>query len=103
MKRVEIEYMGKSYTRPHTTAETVRTEIEEGLATTKPFWLKANFGEGKPQPVTLLITPGIGITVADMNVDEETGDITARSHEFTGPDHTTAEHNNENQNNEELV
>lgn len=95
MKRVDIEYMGKSYTRPRTTAEAVRTEIEEGLGSSKPFWLQVNVGGGKPQPVSLLIAHGIGITVADMNVDEETGDNTARSHEFTGHDHTTAEHNAE--------
>lgn len=95
MKRVDIEYLGNSYTLPHTTAEAVRTEIEEGLASAKPFWLEVNFGEGKPQPVALLITPGIGITVADMNVDEETGDIAPRSYEFTGPDHTIADRDDE--------
>lgn len=95
MKRVDIEYVGKSYTVPHTTAEAVRTEIEEGLARSKPFWLQVNVGEGKPQPVSLLITPGIGITVADLNVDEETGDIAARSYDFTGRDHTIAEEDHE--------
>jgi hypothetical protein len=75
MKRVEIDYLGKSYTLPETTAAHVREEISSGLEAGNSFWLRVNFGEGKPQPVDLLITRGVGITVADANVDEVTGDI----------------------------
>jgi len=75
MKRVDIEYLGQSYTLPNTSAEHVRHEVEKGFATGKPFWLRVNHGEGKPQPVDLLLTPGVGLTVADANVDEESGDI----------------------------
>jgi hypothetical protein len=75
MKRVDIEYFGKSYTLPNTSAEQVRHEVEEGFSTGKPFWLRVNQGEGKPQPVDLLLTLGVGFTVADANVDEESGDI----------------------------
>jgi hypothetical protein len=74
MKRVEIGYQGSSYTLPDTTAQHVRRTIEHGLAEGRPFWLRVNFGEGKPQPVDLLLGTGVGITVADLNVDETTGE-----------------------------
>jgi hypothetical protein len=95
MKRVEIDYLGKSYTLPNTTAAHVRTEIENGLSKNKPFWLRANFGEGKPQPVDLLITPGIGITVADINVNETTGDVNVDGGTLEGVSHTLSEHDHE--------
>lgn len=95
MKRVEIDYLGKSYTLPNTTAEHVRTEIENGLEKNKPFWLRVNFGEGKPQPVDLLITPGVGITLADINVDEVTGDVNVDGGTLEGASHTLSEHDHE--------
>jgi hypothetical protein len=75
MKRVDIGYQGSSYTLPDTTAQDVRRTIEHGLAEGRPFWLRVNFGEGKPQPVDLLLGTGAGITVADLNVDEISGEI----------------------------
>jgi hypothetical protein len=88
MKRVDIDYLGKSYSLPDTTAAHVREEISNGLEAGHSFWMRVNFGEGKPQPVDLLITRGVGITVADANVDEETGDIRDLRSLFDTDDHT---------------
>lgn len=91
MKRVEIDYLGKSYTLPNTTAEHIRAEIEDGLAKNRPFWLRVNFGEGKPQPVDLLITSGVGITVADANVDEVSGDVNVDGNTLDSATHTVSD------------
>jgi len=81
MKRVEIDYLGKPYSLPNTTAEHVRTEIKNGLEKNKPFWLRVNSGEGKPQAVDLLITPGVGINVQGGSVDRTNHTISEHNHE----------------------
>ncbi len=70
MRRVDIAYGGMHYSLPRTTVEAVKKTIEEGLAGTGPRWMTVNFGEGKPQPVEILISPNIPIALAQVSTED---------------------------------
>ncbi|QHC57278.1 hypothetical protein [Rathayibacter sp. VKM Ac-2760] len=66
MKRVEIIYGGTSYSLHDTTAEIVREKVEKALDGSASLWLTVNQGEGKPRETSILITPGVAFSVADV-------------------------------------
>jgi hypothetical protein len=70
MRRVDIAYGGNHYSLPRTTVEDVKRTIEEALAAPEPQWLTVNFGEGKPQPVEILIRPGIPLALAQVSTED---------------------------------
>ena len=66
MKRVEITYGGSPYSLPDTTAEAVRADVERALDGEASRWLVVNQGEGEPRETSILITPGVAFSVADV-------------------------------------
>jgi hypothetical protein len=48
----------------------VKNTISEALAGSGPQWLTVNFGEGKPQPVEILISPNIPIALAQVSTED---------------------------------
>lgn len=76
MNRILVIYGGRDYTVGNRSLEEVQDEITRGLESGGPTWLDVNFGEGKPLPCRLLLTPGVTISVvgfpssAASNVDE---------------------------------
>jgi hypothetical protein len=68
VKRVEITYGGSRYSLSDTTAEAVRTDVERALDGEASRWLVVNQGEGEPRETTILITPGVAFSVADVAI-----------------------------------
>lgn len=66
MKRVEILYGGTPYSLRDTTAADVRASIEQALDGSASRWLTVNQGEGQPRETSILITPGVAFSVADV-------------------------------------
>ena len=66
MKRVEILYGGTPYSLHDTTAADVRASIERALDGSASRWLTVNQGEGQPRETSILITPGVAFSVADV-------------------------------------
>ena len=66
MKRVEIIYGGSPYSLHDTTAEAVRASIENALDGSASRWITVNQGEGEPRETSILITPGVAFSVADV-------------------------------------
>ncbi|MDY0911837.1 hypothetical protein [Rathayibacter festucae] len=66
MKRVELIYGGTPYSLHDTTAADVRASVEQALDGTASRWLTVNQGEGQPRETSILITPGVAFSVADV-------------------------------------
>ncbi|MBF4460951.1 MULTISPECIES: hypothetical protein [unclassified Rathayibacter] len=66
MKRVEIIYGGTPYSLTETTAAEVRADVERALGGSSSCWLTVNQGEGEPRATSILITPGVALSVADV-------------------------------------
>jgi len=66
VKRVEILYGGTPYSLHDTTAADVRASIEQALDGSASPWLTVNQGEGQPRETSILITPGVAFSVADV-------------------------------------
>jgi len=71
MRRVDITYGGTTYSLPRTTVDEVRRTIEDAIAAPGPQWMTVNFGEGKPQPVDILISSNVPITLAQISTEED--------------------------------
>ena len=71
MRRVDITYGGTMYSLPRTTVDEVRRTIEDAIAATGPQWMTVNFGEGKPQPVDILISPNVPIALAQISTEDD--------------------------------
>ncbi|QHC69062.1 hypothetical protein [Rathayibacter sp. VKM Ac-2801] len=68
MKRVEIIYGGTPYSLTDTSAEEVRRRVEQALDGSASRWLMVNQGEGQPRETSILLTPGVEFSVADVAV-----------------------------------
>ena len=89
MRRVDITYGGTMYSLPRTTVDEVKRTIEEAISAPGPQWLTVNFGEGKPQPVEILISSDVPIALAQISTeDDERPDV--HSDEFGSLAHTRA-------------
>lgn len=66
MKRVEIIYGGEPYSMHDTTAAAVRESVDKALEGAASRWLTVNQGEGEPRQTSILITPGVDFSVADV-------------------------------------
>ena len=64
MTRTTILYDGAEYVVAKT-AEEVRAEIDEILATGKAGWIVVNHGRGKLQRAELLVSPSISVSLID--------------------------------------
>lgn len=71
MRRVDITYGGTTYSLPRTTVEEVKRTIEDAFAATGPQWLTVNFGEGKPQPVEILINSEVPIALSQVSTEDD--------------------------------
>jgi len=71
MRRVDITYGGTTYSLPRTTVDEVKRTIEDAFAATGPQWMTVNFGEGKPQPVDILISSNVPITLAQISTEDD--------------------------------
>jgi hypothetical protein len=68
MKRIDIVYGGEHYSVGGRDFETLRAEIETGLAG-GVHWLLVNDGEGAPRWAHLLLTPGVPLAVIPIPDD----------------------------------
>jgi hypothetical protein len=68
--RVEVIYGGQEYLIGDRDAEQVEHEIEAVLTSGRPGWLAVSFGEGRPTPCRLLLTPGVDIAVFQLPTDD---------------------------------
>lgn len=66
MKRVEITYGGLPFSLSETSAAEVRASIDRALDGSAPRWITVNQGEGEPYETSILITPGVAFSVADV-------------------------------------
>ncbi|PPI68147.1 hypothetical protein C5E12_12180 [Rathayibacter rathayi] len=66
MKRVEIRYGGAPFSLSEMTAAEVRESIERALDGSASRWIRVNQGEGEPRETSILITPGVAFSVADV-------------------------------------
>lgn len=64
MTRTTILYDGAEYVVAKT-AEEVRAEVDEILATGKAGWIVVNHGRGKLQRAEILVSPSISISLID--------------------------------------
>ena len=71
MNRVQVFYQGQDYLVGDRDAGQVEREIEAVVASGAPGWLTVSYGEGHPTRCRLLLTPGIGIAVAEFPTDSE--------------------------------
>ncbi|MCU1474658.1 hypothetical protein [Amnibacterium sp.] len=71
MNRVQVIYEGQDYLIGDRDAEQVEREIEAVVASGKPGWLTVSYGEGQPTRCRLLLTPGVGIAVAEFPTSSE--------------------------------
>lgn len=78
MMRVDITYGEASYSLPRTTVEAVKETIEQALNASGPQWMTVNFGEGKPQPVDILISPNIPIALAQVSTEDNERPVVPR-------------------------
>lgn len=65
MKRVEVHYQGRIYSVADSTLEAVRETVDQALRGVGSHWLSVHNGEGLGQEASILITPGIAISVVD--------------------------------------
>lgn len=66
MTRTTILYDGAEYVVART-ADEVRGEIDDILATGKAGWIVVNHGRGKLQRAELLVSPSIAISLIDTS------------------------------------
>ncbi|MEF2979326.1 hypothetical protein [Subtercola sp. YIM 133946] len=72
MKRINIIYGGQPYSIGGRELDDVMAEIGAGLRSPEPRWLTANFGEGMPREVRLLLTSGVDLAIIPVpGVDED--------------------------------
>ncbi|HEY8588219.1 MAG TPA: hypothetical protein VIL55_01575 [Naasia sp.] len=63
MKRITVRYGDRDYSIADRSLEEVQDEIMAILESGRPGWLEVNYGEGRPTPAALLVTPGTGLMV----------------------------------------
>ena len=76
MKRIHVGYDGVVYTVGEADYDELKSTVEEAHRSGSVTWITVNHGEGRPQPVELLIAPGIPIALhpvvedGDVEVDD---------------------------------
>lgn len=61
--RIDISYGGAQYSVGDRDLLELQQTIADGMLSSTPVWLQVNFGEGRPQPAFLLLTPGASIAL----------------------------------------
>jgi hypothetical protein len=64
MTRSVIIYDGVDYIVART-AESIKQEVEQILASGEPGWMRVNHGQGRLQVADLLIQAGVGLSVLE--------------------------------------
>jgi hypothetical protein len=65
---VRIHHGGREYVVVDRDLAELQAQIDAGLASGRPYWLPATFGEGRPTHAVLLITTGVDIA---LTVEED--------------------------------
>lgn len=68
VKRIDIEYGGRSFSVGGKDVETVLATIDEALGG-GDHWIRVNDGEGAPRDAFLLVTPGTPLVVVPISGD----------------------------------
>ena len=63
MKRITVRYGDRDYSIADRSLKEVQDEIIRIIESGRPGWLEVNYGEGRPTPASLLLTPGTGLMV----------------------------------------
>jgi hypothetical protein len=58
-----IHYGGIAYMLVDREPDEVRQELHDALRQGEPYWLEANYGEGRPSTAHLLIMPGVPLAL----------------------------------------
>lgn len=74
MKRIHIGYDGVLYTAGARDYDELKRTVEEAHRDGTVTWITVNHGEGRPQPVELLIAPGIPVALHPVVDDESDAD-----------------------------
>jgi hypothetical protein len=70
VKRVDIYYDGSQYSLADRSPDDVKAEIDAGIASGKPYWLKVNLGLGTLREAELLITGATPVVVVGRPAEE---------------------------------
>ncbi|MCI2959469.1 hypothetical protein MN032_17430 [Agromyces atrinae] len=71
MRRIYIQYGGTEFSIGIEDADTLRAKILETVAAGRSMWLDVDRGEGRLEPATILITPGVAIAVIDPRQNDD--------------------------------
>lgn len=71
MRRIYIQYGGAEYSIGVDDADRLRALILETVTAGKSMWLDVDRGEGRLEPATILIAPGIPIAVIDPRQNDD--------------------------------
>ncbi len=63
MKRIDIYYGVDHYSVAGRDLDEVMEQIRAGVGSAEPVWMPVNLGEGTLRPASILLTPGVPITV----------------------------------------
>ena len=75
MNRVDIVYGGAQYSLGGRSVESIQNEVETGIASGKPYWLRVNSGGGRFEDAYLLIVPGIPFAILNFKPNSNGTDI----------------------------
>jgi hypothetical protein len=77
VKRINIRYNGAMYSVGDRDYAELQKEITDAVTSGMPHWLEVHHGAGTPRPASLLITPGVSVTlvpIAEPHLDEVSSD-----------------------------
>lgn len=67
MKRINLIYDGVPYAVGGVSLVDLKAEVQRIVASGSPEWLRVTCGEGRPQPVDILIQPGVGTALIEVD------------------------------------
>jgi hypothetical protein len=67
IKRIDITYDGASYSIGDRDPDELKIEIDEAVASGRPYWLRVNQGGGIPRATDLLITASTHIALTPIH------------------------------------
>jgi hypothetical protein len=70
MKRINLIYGGMPYSVGGVDLDEMIEQINDGVTSAEPRWLRVNYGEGSRREALLLLTAGVDIAIIPIPVDE---------------------------------
>lgn len=70
MKRINILYGGKQYSISGRDIDEVKEDIRSAVEKATPTWLEVNVGEGRFKRASILLSPGIDVSVIGIDADD---------------------------------